>query len=115
MSDSESDNPESYLQITSFSSEAAKTLIAKERKYYAFIAYRLKAKIIATKRFLSCKVNKSIKTIVDRFPDIGKTTESYVSDCNVRADSWRRTIVHTFDGDVKMRENVNLVLKQHQK
>ena len=104
VSDSESDDPESYLQVTSLSSQAAKNLISKKRKRCARRAYRLKTKMIAAKRFLCRKVSKRITTIVDRFPDIGSTIESFVSDCNVGADSWRRTGVLTFDGNLKVRE-----------
>jgi len=104
VNDSESNSPESYLQITSLSSEAAKHLITKKRKSCARRAYRLKAKAIATKRFLCRQVSKHIQTIIDRFPDIGTTIELYVSDCNVGADSWRRTGVLTFDGNLKVRE-----------
>jgi len=44
------------------------------------------------------------ETIIDRFPDIGTTIELYVSDCNVGADSWRRTGVLTFNGNLEVRE-----------
>ena len=50
----------------------------------------------------SCKV----KTVVDRFPDIGQAIETFVSDSNVGADAWRRTGVLTFDGNLRIKQKV---------
>ena len=77
VSDSESDDAESFLQVTSLTSQAAKNLIAKKRKCCARRAYRLKAKMIAAKRFLCRKVSKCVTTIGNCFPDIGSTIESF--------------------------------------
>lgn len=48
VSDSESDSPETYIQVTSLTSPAAKNLIAKRE----IAVLREKAKMIAAKRFL---------------------------------------------------------------
>lgn len=37
-------------------------------------------------------------------PDVGKTIEAYVQDRNVGADTWRRTGVLIFDGNVKLKQ-----------
>ncbi len=75
VSESESDNPDEYGDLSSHVSEAAKKIIAKKRKALAHKLHREKAKAVATKHFLSRKVSKKVKTVVDRFPDIGKEIE----------------------------------------
>ena len=87
-SDSESDNAENYIGVTSLASEEAKAIITKKRKSCVRRTYRLQVKTIAAKRFLSRKISKTINSIENRFPDIGETIESYVSGCNAGADSW---------------------------
>ena len=32
--------------------------------------------------------------------------EDFVQDCNIGADAWRRTGVLTFDGNIKLKSNV---------
>ena len=113
-SDSESDNAENYIGITSLASEEAKAMIAKKRKSCVRRAYRLQVNTIAAKRFLSRKISKTINSIEKRFPDIGETIESYVSGCNAGADSWRRTGVLTFDGNLKIKEKATYErIQQH--
>ncbi len=41
-------------------------------------------------------MSKRMESAVDKFPDIGKTIKSFVSESNVDADAWRRTGVLTF-------------------
>ena len=81
VTESESDDPEQY----------AKKIIAKKRKSLAQRTRRLKAKSIAERNFLCRRTSKWVNTILERFPDIGKSIESYVS--------WRRTGMLTFDGN----------------
>ena len=91
MTDSESDNAEDYVGIVSIADERAKQIVARKRKLLARRMRRLKAKTLAAKNFLSRKVSRRVKTIINRFPDIGETVESFVADSNVGADAWRRT------------------------
>jgi hypothetical protein len=51
-------------------------------------------------------VSKRQDSIVAKYPDIGKTIESFVQDNNVGAEAWRRTGVLTFDGNVKKKQKV---------
>ena len=80
-----------------------KKLLLKRQKSIKRRGQRLKAKLIAERRFLSRKVS-SIKanSILQQYPDIGKEIERFVSDRNVGADAWRRTGVLTFDGNQKI-------------
>ena len=45
-------------------------------------------------------------SVEQKFPDIGKSIEDFVSECNVGADAWRRTGVLTFDGNLRVKEKV---------
>ena len=60
---------------------------------------------IGSKNF-SRKHSNKVKTIVDRFLDIGQATESHVSDTNIGAYAWRRTGVLTFDGNLRVKRKV---------
>lgn len=106
VSDSESDNAEDYVGISSVASEDANKIIAKKRKSFVRRLCRVKAKKLAERNFLSRRTSKRVKTVVDRFPDIGESIESFVSDSNVGADAWRRTGVLTFDGNMRVKQKV---------
>lgn len=67
---------------------------------------RLKAKAIAECRFLSRTISKKASTLIKEFPNIGEIVEDFVRDHNVGADSWRRTGVLTFDGNVHIKDKV---------
>ena len=53
VTDSESDNAEDYVGLTSIASEKARTIITKKRKSLARKVRRHKAKALAYSRFLS--------------------------------------------------------------
>ena len=97
VSDSESDDADDYVGLTPVVSPHAKKPIEKKRKSLARRIRRTKAKEIAKANFLSKKVSKKVKN-VNKFPDIGKSIENFVQDCNVGADVWR-TGVLTFNGN----------------
>ena len=114
VTDSESDNAEDYVGLTSVACEKAKTIITKKRKFLARRIRRLKAKTLAESRFLSRKVSRKVKSVVDRFPDIGQAIETFVSESNVGADAWRRTGVLTFDGNLRIKQKVTYErIRQH--
>ena len=104
VSDSEPDDAEDYVGLTTVATPQAKKLIEMKRKSLVRRVHRAKVKAIASANFLSKKVTKKVKTIVDRFPDIGKSIESFVQDCSVGADAWRRTGVITFDGNRRVKK-----------
>ena len=75
---------------------------------------RLKIKQLAARIFLSRKHSNKVKTIVDRFLDIGQAIESHVSDTNIGAYAWRRTGVLTFDGNMRVKQKVTYCrIQQH--
>ena len=67
---------------------------------------RLRYKAIATLHFLSKKSGNRVNKILAECPNIGKVIEDFVSECNIGADSWRRTGVLTFDGNCKLPQKV---------
>ena len=103
VSESDCDNADDYVGLLSIASPRAKKIIEKKRKALALRVRRAKAKAIASKNVLAQKVTSKVKTVVDKFPDIGKTIETFVQDCNVGADAWRRTGVLTFDGNRRIK------------
>ena len=114
VTDSESDNAEDYVRLTSVACEKAQTIITKKRKSLARRVRRLKAKPLAENRFLSRKVSHKVKSIVDRFPDIGQAIETFVSQSNVGADAWRQTGVLTFDRNLRIKQKVTYEhIRQH--
>ena len=114
VSESESDSPESYANIIDPLCTAGKELIAKKRAQIRRRAQRKKEKAIADQRYLSRRVSKRANTLLQKFPDIGETIESFVQDHQVGADAWRRTGVLTFDGNAKLKEKVTYEkIRQH--
>lgn len=114
VSESESDNPEDYVGLSSVSTERTKKIITKKRMSLAQRNRRLKAKKIAERNFLCRRTSKRVDTILHRFPNIGKSIESYVSDANVGADAWRRTGMLTFDGNANIGQKVTYErIRQH--
>ena len=104
VSESESDDPESYVGLSDPFSKAGKNLVVKWRAQIKRRARRQKAKAVAERRFLCRKISKQNSRLLKECPDIGKTIENYVQDRNVGADAWRRTGVLTFDGNVKLKQ-----------
>ena len=52
--------------------------------------------------------------IVSQYPDIGEKIESFLKDCCVGADQWRRTGVLTFDGNRHVNKKCSyLRIQQH--
>ena len=106
VSESESDSPESYAHIVDPLCNAGKKLIAKKRAAIQRRARRKKEKAIAEQRFLSRRVSKRASNLLQKFPDIGETIETFVQDHQVGADAWQRTGVLAFDGNAKLKEKV---------
>ena len=103
VSESESDDPDSYVVVIDPLSDAGKVLIARKRVAIQRRAKRRAAKAIAEKRFLSRKVSKKVSKILRDCPDIGKTIENYVQDRQVGADAWMHTGVLMFDGNTHLK------------
>lgn len=105
VTDSELDDPDSYVGLD-LSSKEGQMVIAKKRAAIKRKARRLRAKLIAEKRFLCNKASKRVSKLLQQCPNIGEVIEAFVQERNVGADAWRRTGVLTFDGNVHLKEKV---------
>jgi hypothetical protein len=106
VTDSESDNPDDYVGINDHLDDKTRMLIEKKRRAIQRRAKRTLIKTLAERSFLSRKVSKHVSNILRDCPDIGEQIETFVKDCSVGADSWRRTGVLTFDGNTKLAQKV---------
>lgn len=87
-------------------SDTSSMVMEKKKLKLSRKARRLKVKALAERRFLSRKVLKKTSKLIKEYPNIGQIIEDYVKDHNVGADSWRRTGVLTFDGNVHLKDKV---------
>ena len=114
LTESESDDPESYVGLTDVLSEAGKILAAKKRAAIQRRAKRRQARAVAERRFLSRKISTRTGRILKECPDIGKTIETFVQERNIGADMWRRTGVLTFDGNTRLKQKATYEgIRQH--
>ena len=114
VSESDSDDPESYVGISEPLSESGKALIVKKRRAIQRRCKRKQEKAIAERHFLSRKGSTRVSKILKDCPDIGETIEAFVREHQVGADAWRRTGVLTFDGNTKVKEKVTYEkIRQH--
>ena len=75
-------------------SPKAREIVRRKRRSFAQRIHRRKAKAIVSANFLSRKVTKKVKTVVDKFPDTRL--------CKIVMSAqmpWRRTGILTFDGN----------------
>ncbi|XP_028517481.1 uncharacterized protein LOC114575920 [Exaiptasia diaphana] len=113
LTDSESDDPEDWVSLN-LKSEKGKKVLSKQREIFKRLAKRKAAKEIAEKNLLKRKVPKKVSSILNKFPNIGKDIEDFVSSKRCGADSWRRTGVTTFDGNRKKGQKVSFrSIQQH--
>ena len=98
------EDAESYIGLSSISSAKTQRVLAKKRKPLARKVRREKAKALDSRKCFAHKVNKCMKTIVDKFPDIGQSIEEYVKECNVGADAWQRTGILIFHGNRRVKQ-----------
>ena len=114
VTDSESDDPDTYLEVHDLCSAKAQALITKKRKSIRRRARYLKSKHIAERNFLARKVSHQVRGILKEYPNIGQEIESFVQEANIGADAWRRTGVLTFDGNTRVKAKVTYErIRQH--
>lgn len=114
VTDSESDDPDTYLEVHDLCSAKAQALITKKRKSIRRRARYLKSKHIAERNFLARKVSHQVRGILKEYPNIGQEIESFVQEANIGADAWRRTGVLTFDGNTHVKAKVTYErIRQH--
>ena len=106
ITDSDSDDGELYVGLTSARSEKAKVVIKKRVQTIRRKARYMKAKLFAERHFLARKQSRSVRGILKDHPDIGSVIEEFVKERNIGADAWRRTGVLTFDGNTKVKQKV---------
>jgi hypothetical protein len=94
--ESDSVNPDDWLNITDFDSEATRKVVIKQRSIHRRKAQRKFAKTVAKARLLKRKMPKRVSRILKRYPNIGSDIENFVKERKVGANAWRRTEVLTF-------------------
>ena len=113
-SDSESDNPDEWIDVPNLRTEVEKKLIQRERRRIRQKAKRQAAKRVAEECLVKRKIPKRVGRVLRDFPDIGKEIENFVQSKRVGADAWRRTGILTFDGNLKQGKKVTYKrIKQH--
>ena len=102
VTDSESDNPEDWVAIKDLPlyNEEVKGKIKKQRANHRQ-KKRQVAKLVAKKCLLQRRKPARVSKTVQRYPDIGKAIEDFAIERRIGADSWRRTGLLTFSGNVK--------------
>ena len=69
---------------------------------------------MAENNFLSRRVLEKVSKILKDCPDIGEVVETFVQECSIGADAWRRTGVLTFDGNSRVKSKVTYErIRQH--
>ena len=101
--DSESDNPEDWIQIatTESSSEELKKQITKQQAIVSRWKRRRISKIVASRCLLRRKLPPRVSKTLAKYPNIGKDIERFARENRIGADSWRRTGLLTFSGNVR--------------
>ncbi|XP_072163624.1 uncharacterized protein [Diadema setosum] len=104
--DSESDDPDDYVGVSSVSTQKAKDKVRKLSSIIFRRTQRSIAKKIAHSSLLKRRRPKAVSRILRKYPNIGKVMEEYVHANLVGADAWRRTGVYTFDGNLRRGKRV---------
>lgn len=101
VSDSESDDPEDWVDVGEGLIEKMKSLVVNEKRKQKKRDRRRFLKLVAEKSVLKRRVPKRASKLLKQFPNLGKDIEDFVHENRIGADAWRRTGVATFDGNVK--------------
>ncbi|CAB3997450.1 Hypothetical predicted protein [Paramuricea clavata] len=116
LTESESDNPEDWVELKGTSIHSA-TMQAKIHKQTAILKKykkRLIAKEVTHRCLLKRKVPNRVSRTLLKYPDIGKDIEKFARENRIGADSWRRTGILTFSGNVKRGPKVTYKrIKEH--
>ena len=107
VTESESDDPDLYRK------DQEKAL-RKKVEALKRGAKRRTAKRIASKKYLQRSCLRRVENITTKYPELGTTIENFVPECNVGADSWRRTGLLTFDGNIQVKKKATYnSIKEH--
>ena len=104
LTESESNNPDDWVKLKTktIQSLELKAKIQKQTEIMKKFRKRLVAKEVARRRLLKRKVPNRVSRTLLKLPDIARDIESFARENRVGADSWRRTGVSTFSGNVKL-------------
>ena len=103
VSDSESDDPEDWVHLRHSTAESKEMLekIRKQRNIFLKRRKRLIAKEVTRRCLLRRKLPKRVSKTLLKYPHIGADIEAYARENRIGADSWRRTGVLSFTGNVR--------------
>ena len=103
VTESESDNPEDWIELKESTIESPKMQkkIRKQGIILKKFKKRLIAKEVVRRSLLKRKVPKRVSRTVLKYPNIGQDIENFARESRIGADSWRRTGILTFSGNVK--------------
>ena len=101
--DSESDDPEDWVTLSNGepSNDVLKKKISQRKAILSRWKKRRISKIMASRCMLKRKVPARISKTLKKYPNIGKDIERFARQNRIGADSWRRTRLLTFSGNVK--------------
>ena len=103
VSDSESDNPEDWVGLRQSTAESKEMQekIRKQRNIFLKRRKRLIAKEVTRRCLLRRRLPKRVSKTLLKYPQIGTDIEAYARENRIGADSWRRTGVLSFTGNIK--------------
>ena len=116
LTESESNNPDDWVKLKTktIQSLELKAKIQKQTEIMKKFRKRLVAKEVARRCLLKRKVPNRVSRTLLKLPDIARDKESFARENRVGADSWRRTGVLTFSGNVKRGPKVPYMrIKEH--
>ncbi len=103
VSDSESDDPEDWIRLRQSTAESKEMQekIRKQRNIFLKRRKRLIAKEVTQRCLLRRRLPKRVSKTLLKYPQIGADIEAYARENRIGADSWRRTGVLSFTGNVR--------------
>ena len=103
VTDLESDNPEDWVPLKGLPlySEDVKAKIKKQRDIFRRQKRRRVAKLVCKRSLLERKKPARMSKTVKKYPDIGNVIEDFARERRTGADSWWRTGLLTFSGNLK--------------
>lgn len=103
VSDSESDDPEDWVRLrqSTVESKEMEEKIKKQRSIFLKRRKRLIAKEVTRRCLLKRRLPKRVSKTLLKYPQIGEDIEAYARENRIGADSWRRTGVLSFTGNVR--------------
>ncbi|KAK3748500.1 hypothetical protein QZH41_000350 [Actinostola sp. cb2023] len=104
---SESDSSDTeMLQGEDILGDRGRYILKKKRVALRRKGIREAKQRIAERRFQKRHRSKRVSQVLQECPGIGKAIEDYVKECGAGADAWRRTGALTFDGNRKLKKNI---------